>query len=164
MPAIFDELRFHAYMPTSTTLTPFSAWGGSKLQNYEVSYDIITLGQTLDVAKRIANDSIHALPLANRLHILAHSIAKVNGKELVSDEEFKQYKIDHNLEEGKIHKYDYIVMQLKLCSEPVTNALYKGYEDALNQYLIKLVGKPFEDIVPNVLVEEDEKTPNETVN
>ena len=156
MPAVSDQLRFHAYMPTCTTVKPFKMWNGSNLKAYEVSFRILTLGQTLEISREIADESIHALPFVNRLHTLAYSIEKINNVEFVTDDEFIEYKKDNNLEDHQVTKHDYIIIQLKMCSEPVINALFQGYQDVLEQYLTRLRGKEIQDVVPKNKLQEEE--------
>lgn len=131
------------------TITPFETWEGSSTQQWQVTMQILTMGDLVDVAKLTGEVSPLEMTYLTKVYLLAKCLKSINGREIVTAEELEDYNKTHNLAgNATISLFEYKIIFIKKLSEAVVNRLAFMYDEMSNKYIASLLGK---SIIPDEL-------------
>jgi len=125
------------------TVKPFESWQGSPVQQWTVTFEMLKMGDLIDIGNMTSGFSSVSLMYATKVLMLAKSIKAINGHDVVTAEEVEEYNRTHNLT-GKDARsiFDLKVLLIKLFSEVVVNRLTFMYDEIQEKYLSQLLGHP----------------------
>ena len=72
-----EEMGYHV-KPITQVFTPFKTWEGSKLQEWEITLQLLTAGDQIIVARQIAEDAPAVLIYTTKIHLLDMSFISFN--------------------------------------------------------------------------------------
>ncbi len=131
------------------TMTPFEMWKGSSVQRWEVTLQMLTMGDLVEVAKLTGNASPLEMSYLTKVYLLSKCMKSINGREIVTTEDLAEYNKTHNLTGNAIISlFDYKIIFIKKLSESVVNRLAFLYDEMSNKYVASLLGK---SIIPDEL-------------
>jgi len=131
------------------TMTPFETWKGSSVQQWEITMQMLTIGDLVEVAKLTGNVSPLEMAYLTKVCLLAKCLKSIDGREIVTAEELEDYNKDHNLTGNNIISlFEYKIIFIKKLSEVVVNRLAFLYDEMSNKYVAVLLGK---SIIPDEL-------------
>lgn len=131
------------------TMTPFETWEGSDVQQWQVTMQMLTMGDLVEVAKLTGNISPLEMSYLTKVYLLAKCLKSVNGREIVTAEELEEYNKTHNLAGNNvISLFEYKIIFIKRLSESVVNRLAFLYDEMTNRYVASLLGK---SVIPDEL-------------
>ena len=125
----------------TTTDKPFSAWGGSPIQNWEIRMSMLNMGDLADIAKLTTHAGPVEAGYLSKIYLLAKSLKTIDNQPVVTEEDIEQYNEDHNL--SGIHKvsmFGYKVLFIRKWSESIVNRLIYMYDAIQDEYLSKHLG------------------------
>lgn len=131
------------------TITPFETWEGSDIQQWQVTMQMLTMGDLVEVAKLTGNVSPLEMAYLTKVYLLAKCLKSIDGREIVTAEELEEYNKGHNLTGNTtISLFEYKIIFIKKLSEVIVNRLAFLYDEMSNRYVASLLGK---SIVPDEL-------------
>jgi len=131
------------------TMTPFETWEGSSIQQWQVTMQLLTIGDLVDIARFTGDASPLEIAYTTKIYLLAKCIKTINGREVVTAEELENYNKDHNLTgNSAISLFDYKVIHIKKLNEVVVNRLAFMYDEMSNKYVANILGK---SVIPDEL-------------
>jgi len=155
---VLEEIGFHV-QPIRKKFKPFQKWRGTSLIDYEVELQIITVNDQIRISHTLSQEPVLSLQYTMKIELLACALKLINGRPIISDEEFSDYKAGNKVADD-FSCHDYIVLKLKQFPEQVINALYFTYEELQNAYVKKLCG---DDLPADLKLNTSEKTPPKTI-
>jgi hypothetical protein len=124
------------------TTTPFETWTGSSVQQWQVTMQILTIGDLVEIAKLTGNVPPLEMAYSTKVYLLAKCLKAINGREIVSAEDLEEYNKAHNLTGATtISLFEYKTIFIKKLSEVVVNRLTFLYDEMSNKYVATLLGK-----------------------
>ena len=131
------------------TMSPFETWEGSSVQQWQVTMQMLTMGDLVEVAKLTGNVSPLEMAYLTKVYLLSKCLKSINGREIVTAEELEEYNKKHNLTGTvTISLFEYKIIFIKALSESVVNRLAFLYDEMSNRYVASLLGK---SIIPDEL-------------
>ena len=131
------------------TMSPFETWEGSSVQQWQVTMQMLTMGDLVEVAKLTGNVSPLEMAYLTKVYLLSKCLKSINGREIVTAEELEEYNKKHNLTgTATISLFEYKIIFIKALSESVVNRLAFLYDEMSNRYVASLLGK---SIIPDEL-------------
>lgn len=131
------------------TMTPFETWEGSSVQQWQVTMQMLTMGDLVEVAKFTGNVSPLEMAYLTKVHLLTKCLKSINSSEIVTAEELEEYNKVHNLTgNNTISLFEYKIIFIKKLSEVIVNRLAFMYDEMSNRYVASLLGK---SIIPDEL-------------
>jgi hypothetical protein len=128
--------------PISKVISPFSAWTESKIQSYTAKMSLLTIGDLVDMSKRLKNLSPVEAMYQSKVLTVAMSLQEINGKPIVTDELLEQYN-EENSKRGfdKIGAFEFKVKFILKFTEQVLERFVIGYDSIQMEYLSSLIGE-----------------------
>lgn len=119
------------------TVKPFLSWVDSPVSDWDVTLQMLTTGQLIELAERAAKGSSHSeVNYLSKVHLLAMSIKSIQGQPVATTEDVDAYNKKHGLMgTNAISLYDYKVLLIKDLSELVVNFLTRAYDDLQERYM-----------------------------
>lgn len=147
MNCMLEQLGYQTRVLTET-VKPFESWIGSSIRDWTVMFQILNIGDLIDISNLTAGLSSMELAFASKVYLLAKSIKAINNHDIVTTEDIENYNKTHNLT-GKDARsiFDLKVLLIKQLSEVVINRLVFMYDELQGKYLSQLLGNP----LPNEL-------------
>jgi len=146
--SILEELGIQT-LGLTETIAPFETWEGSNVQQWQITMQILTMGDLVEIAKLTGNVSPLEMAYLTKVYLLAKCIKSINGREVITAEELEEYNKAHNLTGNNIISlFEYKIIFIKKLSEVVVNRLSFMYDEMSNRYVASLLGK---SIVPDEL-------------
>ena len=125
---------------------PFESWSTSPVKNWDVSMEMLTIGDLADIAKLTERTYPIEGAYLSKIYLLAKSLITVNGKSVVTEEDLENYNKTHNLVGNQqIDLLGLKVIQIRKWSEAVVNRLAYMYDQMQDEYLTKHLGTPLPD-------------------
>lgn len=131
------------------TMTPFEPWEGSSIQQWQVTLQMLTMGDLVEVAKLTGNVPPLEMAYSTKVYLLSKCLKSINGREIVTAEELEEYNKAHNLAGNEmISLFEYKIIFIKKLSETIVNRLTFLYNEMSNRYVASLLGK---SVIPDEL-------------
>lgn len=131
------------------TMVPFETWEGSDVQQWQVTMQMLTMGDLVEVAKLTGNVSPLEMAYLTKVYLLTKCMKSINGREIVTAEDLEEYNKEHNLAgNSTISLFEYKIIFIKKLSEAVVNRLAFLYDEMSNRYVASLLGK---SVIPDEL-------------
>jgi len=128
------------------TMIPFETWEGSDVQQWQITMQMLTMGDLVEIAKLTGNVSPLEMAYLTKVHLLAKCLKSINGREITTAEDLEEYNKEHNLAGNTtISLFEYKIIFIKKLSEAVVNRLAFMYDEMSNKYVAELLGKPIPD-------------------
>jgi hypothetical protein len=125
---------------------PFESWQGSPIQDWTVTYEMLNMGDLMDISNMIANSTSIEIMYASKVYLLAKALKAINDQSLITSEDVETYNKNHNLTGKDIRNiFDLKVLMIKGLSEIIVNRLAFMYDEIQEKYLSQLLGKPLPD-------------------
>ncbi len=137
--------------PITQVFTPFDAWTGSQLQDWKVTLQLLTAGDQIDIARRIAEDAPTVLVYTTKVQLLAKALKAINGEPILTSDQLDVYREAHKSPE--FTSIDYILLYLKKLPEPAIDAMIYAYSQLQDIFAARLLGKPLPDALKVAKVE-----------
>jgi len=132
------------------TVKPFQSWQGCFIKDWTVKFEMLNMGDLMDISNLTAGFSSVELMYASKVYLLAKSIKAINGQDVITTEEVEEYNKSHDLT-GKDARniFELKVLKIKQFSEIVVNRLVFMYDEIQSKYLSQLLGHPLpEELKP----------------
>ena len=120
---------------------PFESWQQSPVKDWEVTMQMLSIGDLADVAKLSSNSRHLEMSYVSKIYLLAKCIVNINGQIVVTDEDLSSYNSEHNLVGNQqINLFDFKVLHIRKWSEAVVNRLTYMYDEIQDEYLTEHLG------------------------
>lgn len=132
------------------TVKPFESWQGSQIQGWTVTFEMLKMGDLIDIGNLTSGLSSIPLMYSTKVYMLAKVIKAINNHDVITAEEVEDYNKNHNLT-GKDARniFDLKVLIIKQFSEVIVNRLVFMYDEIQGKYLSQLLGHPLpEELKP----------------
>ncbi len=148
MSTILEELGVQTHGLIEEML-PFETWEGSPVKDWQVTMQMLTMGDLIDVAKLTGNVSPLEMSYLTKVHLLSKCLKAINGRELANAEELEAYNKLHNFTGTMTTSLlGYKILYIKQLSEAVVSRLAFLYDEMSNRYVAALLGKA---VIPDEL-------------
>lgn len=137
--------------PIIKIFTPFEKWEGSRLKDWEITLQLLTTGDQIEVARAIAEDAPTVLGYTAKIQSLAKALRAINGEPIITEEQLSVYRTEHKSPDLTSH--DYIILYLKKLPEHVVDAMIFSYNQLQDAFAAQLLGKPLPDALTIAKVE-----------
>lgn len=145
------EQMGYIVQPITKVFTPFKTWEGSRLKDWKITLRLLTSGDQIEVARRIAEDAPTVLIHTTKIQILVKALKAINDEPTVTSDQLNIYCEEHKSPD--LTSDDYILLYLKKLTDPVIDAMIFAYHQLQDEYAESLLGKPLPDALKVVRVE-----------
>jgi len=127
---------------------PFEAWKISPVRQWEITIQMLAIGDLAEIAKLTERSSPIEGSYLSKIYLLAKSLTTINNQAVVTEEDLESYNKDHNLTgTQQIDLFGLKVIQIRKWTEAVVNRLAHMYDEMQDEYLAKHLGEPLSNVL-----------------
>ena len=124
------------------TVTPFESWEESPVKDYKFTYQLLTVGDLVDIARRLRGAAAEEIEYLRKIFVLAKSIKTINGEEVVSQEDLEKYNQDHDLSgDAALSLFEVKSLFFKQLNESIVHRLAFLYDTLQRDYVKDHLGE-----------------------